>query len=332
MNVCFVKTRYIFINSPVKLADNIHNTHLDVKYCKMVRLEILGILVVGVLACSAQIRMTLGDFGNDYVAYMTYTVRSKGGLSLNLYDPQGNWPLHVNPRYGTDGYTCRSALVLNNFFNKRWQTEVRPSSFLYRYNQKTTVVVKPMTTQYKVTFDFGKASYRSFAFPYRNGHKPDQCSTLTALFQSNSRCSGRLLPIIHSMGIGYPVKSLSAGRTIHIIGIAPTTGNIIIDISRGAPEKKNDARIPLRVHAAFGARNVVYFKTGVGGVFKTLKQINNGIKRKQYFVQIEITKSTYMVKECGRPVYTIQRADCDEKGEATIWVSGATVLDKIAVY
>lgn len=301
----------------------------------MVRLVIiLGILVAAwcvLTTCSATSETRLGEFGNDYVAYMTYTMKGRGSMAFNMYDKRGNRPLYVNPRYGTDG-GCKSRLILNSRFKNRWRKQQRISSFQFEYNHNTTMVVQPMKNEYKIKFDFGKGNYMTYKFPFRDGIRPNDIKRFEARGEIRSRCKGQVQPILRSSGIGYYTKSLMTGRTVHITVMVPTTGNMIIDISRGKPKKKNDARIALRIETKFGATNVMYFKSGARGIFKTLKKIDNKIRRKRLLMQIEVTRTSYKIStRCDEHVHMIPRSECDDDGEATVWVSGAAMVEKISV-
>ncbi len=281
---------------------------------------------------AANFAMNLGQFNSEYVVYMTYSIESKGSVSLDLQNKEETLNyLNVIPRYQSDAGCRRSAMVLNNYFNGKWQTEIRPSGFPFLYNKISTVIVIPQTNKYKIIFDVSGRTF-TYTFPFRNGHQPEQVRKLVV--RSAGRCSPRKRdPEISSFGTGFVVPSLRVGSVIHIDGTAPSIGIMVIDVSAGTPGNKNRADITLKIRATFGTDRKIFFDNSIKpGATLSKTSVSNRIQNGGKFnICIAIMQRVYRISIGGVVVGTVPNEFCHGNGKnpATIWATGMATLDNI---
>ena len=278
---------------------------------------------------AAKFAMNLGQFNSKYAVYMTYSIESKGTLSLNLQNKEETlFYLHVNPRYQSDGGCTRSAMVLNNYLNGKWQTEIRPSGFPFLYNKISTVIVIPQTNQYEIIFDVSGRTF-IYTFPFRKGHQPEQVRKLVII--SLRMCKSPKDPEISSFGTGFVVPSLPVGSVIYIDGTAPSNGIIVIDVSAGTPGNKNRANIALKIRATFGTDRKLFFDNSIKpGATLNETSVSNPIQNGATFkIYIAIMQRVYWILIDGVLVGTVVPNTHCVKNPATIWATGMATLDNI---
>ena len=270
----------------------------------------------------------VGQFNSRYAVYMRYSAPRNSRLSLNLIQQNGNIGIHVNPRYSDDSGYCRNALVLNNLVSGRWQTEIRPSGFPFLCNTRTSMVIVPERSCYRIFFDFGSQT-RTYTFPFRNGHNP-RLVTKVEEYRS-SLCSKTARPTVSEVSLGYTIiPRLIIGTAIYVRGTAPTTGRMFVDLSLGQPQKRDDLPVPVRITATFGNKPQIFLqRVQSNGAVQTVKTVANPIgKGGSFTINIVAQQSTYLVAVNCRVIGKISSANNLCK-RATVWVTGTTAVERI---
>ena len=274
----------------------------------------------------------LGQFNNRCSVYMSYSAPAKTRVSLDLLEKNGNIGLHVNPRYKDDS-SCngRSALILNSAVSGMWQTETRPAGFLFLSNRRTSMVIVPQTLRYAIFFDFGSKS-QTFTFPYTKGHNPTLVTKI--LGKSGSFCSKFAQAKIFEVSLGYTLPSLGLESAIYVYATAPSEGSLSIDISMGLPQERDDSQVALRIEAIFGTKPQILLQDQVKGAFKTRETLGNSIQKGGKFsMSIILLRSSYHLAVSGRYLATYpSRISTLCKHQATLWISGATAIERIITY
>ena len=296
-------------------------------------LLVVGGLLFYVFESTAINNINVLDFNKRYTAYMSYSAPAHTKPVLNLIEQNGNIGIHINPRYKDEG-PCdgRSVLVLNNFFSGRWQKEIRPSGFPFLFNKRTSVVIVPQNSYYRIFFDFGSLS-RAFTFPYRNGHHPTRVSRVQGGW--GRYCSKTAKATVYELSVGYIVQSLTQRSVIYVYATSPSTGTFTIDISMGPPQQRDDVPVSLRIKATFGTSPQMYLQDKAQGAsFQTRKTLTNPISRgKKFTVSISVNRLGYMLSVNGRCLltYPAQASTCNSR-PATVWISGVPTIEKITAY
>ena len=276
-------------------------------------------------------KMLLGQFNNQYVVYADYILEDKSTLSVNLMNEDETvWFVHVNPRYQTLNGCSSSAMVLNNYFNDKWQAEIRPTGFPFLYNKMTTVVIIPRQEEYDIRFDVAGRLF-AYTFPFRNGHVPEQ---VRELFVVTATVCSSIPSKITNFGTGFVVPSLFVGSAVRVEGTAPSDGVMIIDLSLGPPEMKNRVDVALRLRALFGNNRGITLHSvqQASGIELNKGSINNPIANgAEFSISIAIMRSVYSISVGGVAIGEVRRKRCRDDETTTIWATGMTTLNSISI-
>lgn len=211
--------------------------------------------------------INVAEFSEDYCVYIRYFAPTHTRIDLNLREATAEHATSGNRiitsvRY-QDEWDCTSGLVLNNRANDVWQTEIRPSGFPFSTTTgtETSMIVVPKASEYAIYFDFGNFM-QSYSFPFRNGHLPTLVKTIDQATLGHSAC-GTSSASVFELAIGHTINSLDAGMSIHITASTTSVTNfvMIIDISHGVPQERDDVRVPLRILVNFGSEQTIKIQT-----------------------------------------------------------------------
>ena len=273
------------------------------------------------------------NVGTSYAVYYSYMSPGRNNVPLSFFQ-DNDIVLRLAPRYEFQCPACEhNTLILNTRINHRWKKPERPQGFPFFPYKFTSIIVTPQESAYRI---FARAADTIFTydFSYRHGHDPSEVTRVTAK-PVDSACPPVLPYKPYALSIGYHIPIYSIGTEVHVHAIAPSTGDMAIDIILGIPEDKEDLPVALKVKLYFDHSPSIMLLSDANGVLVDEQILYNPIMVGSSFVfNIELQDDGYKLTVDGNDFATFNHIIPlpITPGPATVWVTGATTLEKIEMY
>ena len=272
----------------------------------------------------------VGTFSTSYAVYYSYMSPGRNNVPLTFY--QGNdIVLRLAPRYE---FQCpareHNTLVLNTRTNNVWQNEERPQGFPFFPYEFTSIIVTPQESTYHIVAQAADTIF-TYDFLYGHGHDPSEVTRVTAE-SVDSACPPVLPYKPYALSIGYHIPIYSIGTDVHVHAIAPSTGNMTIEIILGIPEDKEDLPVALKVMVNFdGSPKIILLSAN--GVLVDVR-CNPIMAGSSFVFNIVLQDDGYELAVNGNHLSTVNHKIPipTTPGPATVWVTGATTLEKIEAF
>ena len=290
--------------------------------------------MISAFAFAESLTTDVETFSMQYAVYFSFMSPGRNNIALNIYQDE-DIACHINPRYEFNcPVTEENNLVLSNRNAGKWNSMERetPEGFPFIPNEHTYIIVTPQESAYHIV---ARAADTTFThdFSYRNDHKPFQVTSVAGI-SGDSACPPVLPFKPYALSIGYHISTYSIASVIHVHAIAPSTGDMAIDIILGVPEDKEDLPVVLKVKIYFDDDPQILLLSDIEGVLADEQTLSNPITADSPFIfKIALMPEGYYLIVNGTYLATFNHVVPlpSTPGPATIWVTGVTTLQKIEV-
>ena len=288
--------------------------------------------MISAFAFAESLRTDVETFSMQYAVYFNFLSPGRNNIALNIYQDE-DIALHINPRYEFKcPITAQNILVLNNLIAGKWKSEERPEGFPFIPNEHTSIIVTPQESAYHIVARAADTTF-TYDFSYKNEHKPSQVTSVAGI-SGDSACPPVLPFEPYVLSIGYHISTYSIASVIRVHAIAPSTGDVAIDIILGVPEDKEDLPVVLKVKIYFDDDPQILLLSDIEGVLADEQILSNPITADSPFIfKIALMPEGYYLIVNGTYLATFNHVVPlpSTPGPATIWVTGVTTLQKIEV-